>query len=241
MIDYSTSILIPTFNEASNITTLIEEIQKNIDISNDEIIVIDDNSPDFTHLIVKNLLPKYPNLKLVHRINEAGLTSAINEGIAQSSKDLVLWMDADFSMHPKYIPYFIQEMANNDICLGSRYIKDAKDKRSLFFHVLLSKIINTICYYFLSKKVSDWTSGFVCAKRTIFENIKLEGDYGEYCIDFLHKALIKNLKIREIPYICQDRLYGYSKTATSIFGYYKRGIKYLHTIYCLKFYSKINL
>jgi dolichol-phosphate mannosyltransferase len=236
MINYSISILIPTFNEALNITLLIEEIQKYIDLSNDEIIVIDDNSPDFTHLIVKELLSKYPNLKLVHRTNEAGLTSAINEGIAQSSKDLVLWMDADFSMHPKYIPFFIKEMAENEICIGSRYIQDAKDKRNLLLHVLLSKIINFICYYFLSNKITDWTSGFVCAKRTIFDSIKLEGDYGEYCINFLYKVLTRNLKIKEIPYICQDRLYGYSKTANSIFGFYKRGIKYLHSIYKLKFY-----
>lgn len=227
------SIIVPTYNERENIVSLILEIKRYI-TSNDEIIVIDDDSPDKTWEIVHELIQSDASVKLIHRIFERGLTSAIVAGIAASDKDIVLWMDADFSMPPSKIPEMRKQVNGHDICIGSRYVKNGKDNRGLWLHGALSYMLNKLCYVILSHKVADWTSGFVCAKKSVFEKIALQGNYGEYCIDFLYRALKSGYSVKEIPYICINRVKGNSKTAISPFGFLQNGWRYIFVICKLK-------
>jgi dolichol-phosphate mannosyltransferase len=83
--------------------------------------------------------------------------------------------------------------------------------------------------------IRDYTSGFIAAKREVFDQITLKGDYGEYCIDLLHRARKKGFKIQEIPYCLVPRKSGESKTATRVWDYFRRGIKYVILVLRLRF------
>jgi len=231
MITLKTSVILPTYNERENITGLIEEIlEKAIPF---EVLVIDDDSPDRTWEVVENLGD--PRVRVIRRVGERGLTSAIRKGIAESKGDAVVWMDCDFSMPPSVIPSLIESLESSDIAIGSRYIEGARDERASLRERLGSRVINTIARFLLGSGIKDYTSGFVAAKREVFKEIDIKGDYGEYCIDFLYRAKRDGFTIREVPYICVTRRAGESKTAVNLFNYLRRGLRYLYTVLRLRF------
>ncbi|MBC8449956.1 MAG: hypothetical protein H8D78_19660 [Chloroflexi bacterium] len=69
----------------------------------------------------------------------------------------------------------------------------------------------------------DYTSGFIAARRALFDEMDLRGDYGEYCIDFLARAQRRGYRVREVGCICGERHSGESKTGTNVLGYLRRG------------------
>jgi dolichol-phosphate mannosyltransferase len=224
------SIILPTYNEAGNIKLLIQGIKKSLKGYSLEIIVVDDNSPDKTWKIVNYLAEKNPEVKLIRRIHTRGLTSAFNYGISKSSGSIVGWMDSDMSMPPEYLRTMVKNIPNYDVVIGSRYLKNGGDERENKLAVILSLILNKTARIFLGKSLTDYTSGFVLAKRHLFANFKLTGDYGEYCIDMIVNFKRKGYKIIEIPYVCKPRNKGESKTASNLFGFIIRGRKYILTI-----------
>ncbi len=225
------SIILPTYNERENITALIEEILNKVNPA--EIIVVDDDSQDRTWEVVKNF--DDPRVKLIRRTDERGLTSAIKTGITAATGDMVVWMDCDFSMPPSIIPELLRAVEEYDIAIGSRYVTGAGDKRDSFRERMGSWMINRLARLFLDHSINDYTSGFVAAKKAVFDKIDLRGDYGEYCIALLYHAKRKGLEIKEIPYICVTRKHGESKTATNLFKYLKRGMGYISAIFRLRF------
>lgn len=229
-----TSVILPTYNERENITSLIRDILEEVNPA--EIIVVDDDSPDRTWEVVENLGD--PRVRLIRRIRERGLTSAIKTGIAASTGDVVIWMDCDFSMPPSIIPELLRAVEGSDIAVGSRYTGNGRDNRDSLRERIGSWAINRLARFFLDPSINDYTSGFVAARKEIFSSgIELRGDYGEYCIDLLYSARRKGFSVREIPYICITRRHGESKTATGLFRYIKRGMGYISTILRSRFFS----
>jgi hypothetical protein len=83
--------------------------------------------------------------------------------------------------------------------------------------------------------IKDYTSGFILGRKEVFDKVDLRGDYGEYCIDLLYRAKRAGYTIRELPYRCVPREAGESKTATNMWGYLKRGVNYVKSIWRLRF------
>lgn len=225
----SVSVVLPTFNERDNIAELIDAIQR--ELPEPEIVVVDDNSPDGTSHIVQAIAEKQPAVRLIYRTSERGLTSAIQRGIKESRGDVVFWMDCDFSMPPSTMPLLLQAIERGgDVAIGSRYAPGGKDARGHWMPIAFSAVINLAAKLFLGGPVHDYTTGFVAARRRVLDQIELQGDYGEYCIDFLTRAMRKGFRIVEVGYICQPREFGESKTAPSFMGFIRRGWKYVTTI-----------
>src|SRR3989304_2309739 len=120
------SVILPTYNEAGNITALVKAIigQAGLKRFKLEIIVIDDDSPDHTAGIVKALSGKYP-VKLIVRKNQHGLATAILRGIQQATGQVIVLMDTDFNHQPKDIIRLVEPVVAGrvDLVIGSRYIK----------------------------------------------------------------------------------------------------------------------
>jgi dolichol-phosphate mannosyltransferase len=121
-------IIVPTYNERSNIGILLEKIFS-LNLPDLGVLVVDDNSPDGTGRLVEELKSKYQNLDILHRANKAGLGAAYLAGFAQALKqgvDYIFEMDADLSHNPEYLPNFLQAIQSADLVLGSRYIKNGE-------------------------------------------------------------------------------------------------------------------
>ncbi|MCB0155073.1 MAG: polyprenol monophosphomannose synthase [Anaerolineae bacterium] len=232
------SIVLPTYNEAGNIEPLIERTLAALGHTPGgvEVVVVDDDSPDGTWRLVAAKAAADDRVRLIRRTEESGLTSAINRGIREARGAWVGWMDCDMSMPPEDWPRLAQLLAQGaDMAVGSRYIPGGGDVAHSFTGRLFSRIINLYAGLLLSRELTDYTSGFILARRAIFDQIELRGDYGEYCIDMLYRTQRAGYTIRELPYLCVPREAGESKTASNVWGYLSRGVNYVTTVFRLRF------
>jgi len=225
------TIVLPTLNERDNITPLIQRGLAALADYQAEMLVVDDDSPDGTWQAVAELAARDRRVRLMRRSEERGLASAISAGIAAARGGWVGWMDCDLSMPPEDLPRLAAVLADGgDVAVGSRYLPGGRDVGHSWLGRAFSQTINLAGRLLLDGRVTDYTSGFILARREVFDQIKLRGDYGEYCIDLLYRALRAGFRVVEVPYECLPRQTGESKTAPHALGYITRGWNYVVTI-----------
>jgi len=233
------SIILPTYNEAGNIVPLIEAIDRAITLPH-EIIVVDDHSPDGTSQLVQEVIAsgRLPGVRLETRMADRGLTKSLWRGIELAHGDTIVWMDCDFSMPPAKIPELLQKIREGfDIAVGSRFVTGGSAKQGTlsspnesFLATVLSRGLNLVLRIALTPRFRDYTSGFIAVRREVFRSIRLTGDYGEYFMDLIMRAMWLRFSFVEIPYINAVRRTGESKTAPNLRVLFKRGLKYLAMI-----------
>jgi len=204
------SIIIPTYNEIENIGKLIKKIfevaRKNrLKI---EIIVVDDNSIDGTAKIVRKLVKKY-NVKLLERPQKMGLTNAILDGLKIAKGSIIGTLDADFSHPPEKIPELVKVIKDNDIAVGSKYVKGGKIIGVSIFRKITSKGAILIAKLFFDIKIKDPMSGFFFCKRKIIEKTKIEAKGFKILLNILVRN--RNKKVKEVPILFIERRKGKSK------------------------------
>jgi len=228
----SVSVILPTYNERANIASLIERVLRACSEFDLEVLVVDDDSPDGTWQVVQEMAETDGRVRLLRRVRERGLTSAIASGVKSTRGMVTVWMDCDLSMPPETIPSLVAAVAEGpcDVAIGSRYVRGGRDLGHPPMARALSRGINWFAGLLLGSAVRDYTSGFVAARRQVLDAVGLRGDYGEYCIDFLVRARRHGFSVCEVPYTCVARHGGVSKTGTSLLTYLRRGWKYVTTV-----------
>lgn len=235
------SIILPTYNEAGNIVELIGALDQCITHPK-EIIVVDDNSPDGTWRLVEEAQERYPSVCIERRRKHPGLTRSIQHGIDRARGDIICWMDCDFSHPPATMAQLITHvLEGQDLAVASRYVKGGQYKSGLQWlgadesalAVLLSRFINMGIRWSLDPQFHDYTSGFIAARRRVLEKIRLEGDYGEYFMDLMYRAILQGHTYKEVPFISPPRRSGISKTGTTFRQLFRRGTKYVRTLFRL--------
>ena len=217
-------IVIPTYNEAQNIAELLETIFKTV--PNTDVLVIDDNSPDRTAYIVETYIEQNTfngHLHLMRRPGKLGLGTAYIQGFTwglEKDYDVFISMDADFSHDPKYLPILLKEIENNDLVIGSRYVKGGGVVNWGLGRRILSRGGCLYAQILLLTKVRDLTGGFNCYKRENLLRLKLPTIISKgYCfqIEMKFRHILLNSRIKEIPIIFHDRVNGASKMSQNIF------------------------
>ncbi len=226
--DPRVSIVLATYNERENILDTIHNIFENVKDST-EIIVVDDDSDDRTWELVEQL--DDPRVKLIRRVATRGLASAFNRGIIESRGDVVGWMDADMCMPPSLLPVMIDKLKEYDIVVGSRYAPGGVDDRA-FLRVASSRLINGLATLVLGYGIRDYDSGFVVLRRTVFDKVSIiPTGYGAYFMELLYTCRTKGLTVYEIPYVFRDRAKGISKSAPSLYKFFRTGMQYVMRIF----------
>jgi len=220
----SNLVLIPTYNEAENIHGLVHAISA-LSVSFD-ILIIDDNSPDGTGTIAKDLMRIYPNLHLLERPEKAGLGRAYIAGFnwaLQRDYEYICEMDADFSHNPDDLVRLWEACARNgaDLAIGSRYISGVNVVNWPMGRVLMSYIASMYVRLITGMKIKDTTAGFKCYRREVLKNIDpghiRSVGYG-FQIEMKFTAWLLGYNIIEIPIIFTDRRAGTSKMSGGIFS-----------------------
>ncbi|MBS4015709.1 MAG: polyprenol monophosphomannose synthase [Candidatus Latescibacteria bacterium] len=213
-------VIIPTYNESENAEKIIAEVLKQS--SELDVLIIDDNSPDKTADIVKNLMKTNPRIHLIERPAKLGLGTAYVTGfkyMLEHKYDYCFEMDADFSHNPNDLPRFIELLKDYDLIIGSRYCEGVSVINWPIKRLLLSYFA---CFY--ARKVTgcpikDLTAGFKCYKRNTLEGInldKLKSDGYGFQIEIDFMIWRKGFKIKEIPIIFAERRVGVSKMSKHI-------------------------
>jgi len=211
-----TIVMIPTYNEAGNIKKLIQQILK---INNSiGCLIVDDNSPDGTADIVKQLQKKYPQkIHLIVRKNQRGRASAGIKGHKQAIKlkpQYIVEMDADFSHNPQYIKTFLKEIKTCDVVLGSRFVSGGQDSKRSWFRTFASILSGYVLRLILGLKLRDIGSGFKLYKRQVLQSLLWDKFFSSgiaISMEEIFRIVKKSYKVKEIPIIFFDRQAGYSK------------------------------
>jgi dolichol-phosphate mannosyltransferase len=233
----SVSVILPSFNERENIEEAVDRISDALGDQLLEIIIIDDDSPDETWKLVKEL--NREKVSLIHRKEEKGLASALAAGVEKSTGEFVVWLDCDLGIPPEEIINLIQQLNFYDVAIGSRYVKNGSDSRAKWI-TFSSRLINLLAQTMLSKEVKDYTSGFIALKRKVADHIKINPQgFGEYFIEFVYRCLQEKYKIIEIGYAYGDRKGGVSKSTNNFLVFIKLGVDYLKKIVLLTFKNKL--
>lgn len=217
------TIVIPTYNEAENLPNLVSTIFL-LPLPSVKILVVDDNSPDGTWKVARELEKRYPNqFFAIVRPGKLGLGSAYRLGFRQAlamDSQAVAQMDADFSHPPERLPQLLQTLQECDVVLGSRYVPGGKlDERWSFWRKSLSAFGNIYARTILRLPIRDVTGGFRVWRREALEGMPLE----EICsngyafqIEMIYIAYRLGYSFRELPIHFTERGRGSSKMSLTI-------------------------
>lgn len=220
----SNIVIIPTFKEKENIGGIINAISS-LSIPFD-ILIIDDNSPDGTASIVKDLQKKIQNLYLIERSGKLGLGTAYISGFKfalDNGYDFIFEMDADFSHDPHDLIRLFKACSEGgaDLAIGSRYISGVNVVNWPLSRVLMSYFASIYVRIITGMRIMDTTAGFKCYRKEVLQNIKPEQikskGYG-FQIEMKFIAWKLGYKVVEIPIIFTDRALGSSKMTGGIFS-----------------------
>jgi dolichol-phosphate mannosyltransferase len=210
--------MLPTYNEAENIESLIREIQSlNLDLT---IAVIDDSSPDGTADVVRKLQKRNPGrVHLVSRSEKLGLGTAITDGFRyllslKRPPRYIIAMDADYSHNPRDIPrLLVAARRGYDLVIGSRYSNGGKVVGSSLKRRLISRFANLIAALAVGSRTNDCTSGFRCYSKHYVKNVlpNLHSQTYEIQIETVKQARMNKFRVKEIPITFVDRKKGKSK------------------------------
>jgi dolichol-phosphate mannosyltransferase len=219
-------IILPTYNEKDNIQKIIkileEEVFPKIKDWEMGILVADDNSPDGTSDIVRDLREKYKNIDISSG-EKKGLGAAYVRGmtyaIDKMKADILFEMDADLQHDPHKVPEFLKKIDEGyDLVNGNRYSdggsipKDWPFIRKLF-SIVANLFVRTV---FMKFSIHDWTGGYKAVRKEVFLKEKEElKDFKGYIfqISFLQKTVRDGFRIAEVPFHFGERNSGDSKIA----------------------------
>lgn len=235
------------YNEKENARAIIEAVlslQPSFDI-----LVIDDNSPDGTADIVKELMAENPGrVNLIQRPGKLGLGTAYIAGFKWSLEhhyEYIIEMDADFSHNPADLPALRAACAEEgyDVAVGSRYVSGVNVVNWPMGRVLMSYYASAYVRFVTRMKVRDTTAGFVCYTRRVLETINLDAiKFKGYAfqVEMKFTAVRCGFRIKEVPIIFVNRVLGSSKMNTSIFSEAVFGVIRLKVGSWFRKYPKYN-
>lgn len=210
-------VLVPTYNEAKNLSTLVMSVEKVLRSLNFNLVIVDDNSPDETAKIAEKLNQIYGNIIIRCREGEAGFGSAIVEGLktclAMDDVDRILTLDGDLSHSPTDIPRLLQAAKKADLVQGSRYIENGSIRGWGLTRRLTSYVANLICRFLFGTSVHDYTGNFRVYSRECAEAI-LNGTYCkgfDWTVEAMFVARKHGFKVKEVPITFREREDGKTK------------------------------
>lgn len=210
-----TAIIVPTYNEIENIRLLTSALLALPIIV--EVIVVDDNSPDGTGRLADEMAVDDPRIVVCHRPSKLGLGTAYVTGFRTAlarGADRIVTMDADFSHHPRYVPYVVALTQRADLGIGSRYVPGGGTMNWGPERHLLSSGANTVARVALGLTVHDCTAGFRCYQRHVLEAIDLDSIRSNgysFLIEMLYYVVNAGFTVAETPIVFENRQRGSSK------------------------------
>ena len=208
------SVVIPTFNERDNVTTLFRRLEKTLAGIPFEAVFVDDNSPDDTWQVLRALSREDARVRCIRRIGRRGLSGACIEGILASSAPCAAVIDADLQHDETQLPKMLALLQSGefDLVVGSRYIEggsaDSFNRQRAGASALATEVAKRV----LRVEIADPMSGFFMIRRDRFEALapQLSTQGFKILLDLVATAH-GELRIKEIPYTFGSRLHGESK------------------------------
>lgn len=228
------SLIIPTYNECKNVKTIVEKLSLLLDGNipgNYELIVVDDNSPDRTWEVALSLTPEYPQLRVMRREHERGLSTAVIRGWQAARGEVLGVIDADLQHPPETLLQLLAEIKRGaDLAAASRHVAEGGVSDWSIVRRFLSRGAQTVGLVILPGvvgRVSDPMSGYFMLRRSCIAGKTMNPAGYKILIEVLGRGDIR--WIGEVGYVFQERQEGESKVTS------KQYIEYLRHLLILRF------
>jgi dolichol-phosphate mannosyltransferase len=204
------ALVVPTYNERDRLPELVRAIFDAYDRAglDGELVIVDDNSPDGTGKVADELALKWP-IRVLHRSGKLGLGTAVVEGFASASAEIVGVIDADLSHPPDLVPRMLAVMQQQgaDMVIGSRYIPGGGTSNWEQSRVMMSKAACLLARGLTP--VRDATSGFFLMRRDRARGVTISAGGFKICLELLIRS--EPSLVIEVPYVFKGRTVGESK------------------------------
>jgi dolichol-phosphate mannosyltransferase len=228
------SLVIPTYNECQNVKSIVEKLSHLLDgsiPSNYELIVVDDNSPDRTWEVALSLTAEYPQLRVMRREHERGLSTAVIRGWQAARGEVLGVIDADLQHPPETLLQLLAEIQRGaDLAAASRHVAEGGVSDWSVVRRFLSRGAQTVGLLILPGvvgRVSDPMSGYFMVRRSCIAGKTMNPAGYKILIEVLGRGDIR--WIGEVGYVFQERQEGESKVT------WKQYIEYLRHLLRLRF------
>jgi dolichol-phosphate mannosyltransferase len=172
MLKTELSIVVPTYNERQNIPEMVRLIELALPNSQWEIVFVDDNSPDQTAAVVREIAQRDRRVRIIHRYGRRGLSSACVEGVLSTSSPYIAIMDADLQHDESILGAMLEKLKveGTDIVVGSRYVAGGGVGTWSRSRYHMSRLATALSVRLTKTPVSDPMSGFMLFRREAFMN-----------------------------------------------------------------------
>ena len=221
------SVIVPTFNEAQNIANLVGQLTRLLEEpfgERYEIIVVDDNSPDRTWELAQILTAERPQLRVMRRDTESGLSTAVIRGWQAARGEVLCVIDADLQ-HPPDVAIALYRVIERgaDIAVASRHLEGGGVSDWSLTRRIVSRTAQLIGLLILPGvvgRVSDPMSGYFMIRRSAIQGVELSPLGYKILIEVLARGKVP--WVGEVPYVFQERAQGGSKATARVYLDYLR-------------------
>ena len=210
------SVILPSYLEEENLRLLLPRLHATLSKHemDYEIIVVDTEKPlDDTREVCNIHRSKY-----INREKDNSFGSAVRTGIGSASGAFILFMDADGSHPPEFIPSMLKYMDDCDIVIASRYVEGGYTENNRML-VFMSKTLNIIYAKVLNIRCHDVSNSFKLYRAELLKKLNLHCDNFDIVEEMIYKICGKNdnIKIKEVPFTFKKRMFGDTKRNLVLF------------------------
>jgi dolichol-phosphate mannosyltransferase len=220
-------LILPTFNEAENLELIVAASLDVLRAASPDcftILVVDDDSPDWTGRIADRLAAEHDEVTVLHRTAREGLGPAYIAGFTHALANgagYVFEMDSDFSHDPKDLARLLAAVRDGDadLALGSRYVAGGAVLDWGLVRRIISRGGSLYAAVLLGLTVRDLTGGFKCFRAEVLEAIDLPSvqAYGyAFQVELTNRTIRNGFRVVEVPITFRDRQRGTSKMSAKI-------------------------
>jgi len=222
------SIIIPCFNEAKTILSLIDAVKKS-PVKSREIIIVDDGSNDGTRDILNQL--NDPEVRIIFHSKNKGKGAALRTGFNEAKGDICIVQDADLEYDPQEFPLVIQPILDGraDVVFGSRFQSGRPHRVVYFWHRIGNGLLTLMSNFFTDLNLSDMETCYKAFRREIIQSINIRENRFGFEPEVTAKISKINIRIYEVGISYYGRTYAEGKKIG-----WKDGVR---AIYCILKYN----
>jgi dolichol-phosphate mannosyltransferase len=221
------AIVIPTFEERSNIRPVLDGLAAALAGIQYEVIFVDDDSGDGTADCIREIASTSHNIRVIQRVHRRGLASACLEGMMATAAPYIAVMDADLQHDERILPQMLTKLKSDrlDVVVATRNASGGGMGNFAWHRVLLSNLGRRLSKLILRTHLNDPMSGFFVVTRGYLEEVvrSTSGIGFKILLDLVASAR-RPLRVGEIPYTFRERMYGSSKLDVAV------GLEYLQLL-----------